>query len=112
MKLIQLITATKNLFKREFNANETMQWLTANRTMYWSWGVSKKFGVSNMGLYLRVHGHHFNGYVLITLDWNDIYEVHFIKTNGTIVSSHEGIYCDMLAEFIDDKIERIPDYKN
>lgn len=110
MKLSHFIASTHYLLKRGFDAAETMQWLTSNRAMYWSWGVSKRFTAGNKGLYLRVHGHHFNGYVLITLNWDDVYEVHFIKTNGTVVSSHENIYCDMLAEFIDDKIERIPEY--
>lgn len=110
MKLSLFVARCAPLLKREFNASETMQWLTRNAPVYWSWGVSKKIAIGNKGLLLRVHGHHFDGYVLITLDWNDIYEVHFIKTNATVVSSHEGIYCDMLAEFIDDRIERIPEY--
>ena len=37
------IIATK--VQREFNPNETMQWLTMNKPMYWSWGVEKKLNV-------------------------------------------------------------------
>lgn len=89
-----------------------MQWLTADKKMYWSWGVSKQINLFNKGLLLRVRGHHHDGYVLITLNWNDTYEVHLVKTNGKVVSSHEDIYCDMLQEFIDEKIERIEEYVN
>ena len=112
MKLSKFVETITFLFKREFDSTETMQWLTANQTMFWSWGVSKKINVQNKGLLLRVNGHHHKGYVLITLDWNDIYEVHLIKTNGTITSSHENVYCDELQHFIDGKIEYIPQYAN
>lgn len=112
MKLSNFIASTTKYFKREFNPNETMQWLTAKKMQYFSWGVSKRMNLANKGLLLRVHGRHFNGYVLITLDWNDIYEVHFIRTNGTLQSSHTEIYCDSLAEFIDTKIEYIPAYND
>lgn len=115
MKLSNLVDKIKPLLKRDFNPSETLQWLTADRAMFWSWGVSKRIAIKDKegrftGLLLRVNGHHHNGWVLITLEWNDTYEVHLIKTNGTVVSSHEDIYCDVLAEFIDDKIERIPEY--
>ena len=112
MKLSKFVEIVAVLFKREFDPTETMQWLTANQRMFWSWGVSKTINVQNKGLLLRVNGHHHNGYVLITLDWSDTYEVHLIKTNGTITSSDANVYCDELQHFINVKIEYISQYTN
>jgi hypothetical protein len=110
MKLQSFIQSVSHLFQDTFNPAETMQWLTIDKNIFWSWGVSKKINLANKGLLLRVNGHHHNGYVLITLSPNDTYSVHIIKTNGTLVSTTDDIYCDQLQDFIDEKVERIPEY--
>lgn len=112
MKLQLFINGLKPLLQESFNTSETIQWLTRNRQIFWSWGVSKKFNVESKGLLMRVNGNHFNGYVLITLSPMDTYTVHLIKTNGKVVETIEDVYCDQLQEIIDNKIERIPEYVN
>lgn len=113
MKLQDLAAALTHLCKHEFNPKETMQWLSRDKMMYWSWGASKVINLFNKGLLLRVHGHHHNGYVLITLDAGmDLYEFHLVKTNGTVKETITDVYCDDLQEMIDNKIERIPEYKS
>ena len=110
MNIQSFIQTVKHLFQDSFNPAETMQWLTIDKNIFWSWGVSKTINLANKGLLLRVNGHHHNGYVLITLSFNDTYSVHLIKTNGKLISTTEDIYCDQLQDFIDEKIERIAEY--
>jgi len=106
-KLVQTLTP---LFKDSFDQSETMLWLSNDKNMFWSWGVSKKIAIADKALLLKVNAHKHKGYVLITLGYDDTFEVSFVKTNGKVVSTHPGIYCDDIQEFIDEKIERIPAY--
>ena len=105
----------KGLGKRPFNVNETLQLLKRYGWKYLSWGVSKvaKLGNDNNEdnvLILKVNGHHFKGYVVITLDWDDTYNVDLVMTSGRIKKSFKDVYFDVLFETIDDEIERIEEY--
>lgn len=104
------VTTVKSLIQDTFNPSETMGWLTRNRNMYWSWGVSKKINFENKALVLKVSGHHHKGYVIITLAFDDTYTVSLVQTTGRVKETIEGIYCDCLQEFIDNKIECISEY--
>lgn len=106
----QFIKLIQQLQKRNFDPTETMQWLTSDRNTYWSWGVSKKINFNNVALALKVSAHHWKGYVVITLDWNDTYIVSLVTTTGRIHKTIEGVYCDELAYHIDQQIEYIPEY--
>lgn len=106
----KIIETCKTLVKRDFDQKETIKVITYNKTIYWSWGVSKLYNFEGKGLLLKVNGNHHKGYVLITLAWDDTYEVHIISTHGNVKSSHTDIYFDVLAETIDNLIERIPEY--
>ncbi len=98
------------LLKREFNTQETMQVLTYNKPIYWSWGVESKYNINNKGLLLKVTGRHHRGLVLITLDWNDTYTVYIINMRKVILQTFEMVYFDQLVEIIDNRIEKIPNY--
>ena len=99
------------LLKMEFDVRETLSVLKHNLNIFWSWGVSRLTNVHNKGLMFKVNGHHHKGYVLITLDWSDTYNVHLISTHGNIIKSFDMVYFDMLVEIIDSNVERIPEYK-
>ena len=107
----KLIKKVDSLLECEFSLKETLQVLTMNQPIYWSWGVSFKCNFKNKGLLLKVNGHHHKGYVLITLNYTDTYSVHLITTHGNLVKTYNMIYVDMLVETIDNKIERIKDYQ-
>ena len=106
----QFATTVKSLIQDTFDPSETMGWLTRNRNMYWSWGVSKKINFESKALVLKVSGHHHKGYVVITLAFDDTYTVSLVQTTGRVKETFTGIYCDDLQEFIDSKIERIAEY--
>lgn len=98
------------LYQREFDTSETLKVLTHNKTIYWSWGVSKLFNCDNKGLFLKVNGHHHKQYVLITLSWDDTYKVDYLNRNFNVIDTQENLYFDQLVEFIDNRIERIGEY--
>lgn len=97
--------------QREFDPKETMLWLTYNPSVFMSWGVSKKINLNNKSLLMKVSGNLHKGWVAITLAWDDTYSVYYIKNDGTIKEEQHNIYCDMLRDVIDDRIEKIGDYQ-
>ena len=107
----ELIKLFKPFGEREFDLQEAVRIVSANRNIYWSWGVSRAIGVRKMALALRVHGHHHNGYVLITLACNDTFTVRIVTTAGQVLETFTDVYVDQLTEVIDNRIERIPEYK-
>lgn len=98
------------LLEREFDLRETMEVLTFNKTIYWTWGVSKKQNLNDRGLLLDVSGNHHKGSVLITLGWNDTYCVYIINNRGKILNEYKEVYFDVLTEMIDNRIEKIKEY--
>lgn len=97
------------------------QLLHTNKAIVWSWGVSKWVALSDNALALRVHAHHLNGIVCITLDeGQDLYNIEFfsnknfsdvLKNPVIQYNAIEGVYCDQLVELIDKIIAKIPAYK-
>jgi hypothetical protein len=97
--------------EREFDLKETLSVLQYNRSIFWSWGVSKMINLKNKGLMMKVSGHHHKGWVLITLGWEDLYKVYIISNSGKELNAYDGVFFDDLVEIIDNRIEKIPEYK-
>ena len=108
----EFLNVCKSLVQREFNPKETANLLTSYGFKFWSWGCSKMSNFINKGLLLKVSGHHHKGYVFITLNWMDVYDVHLITTRGRIKETIKDVYFENLFDVIDTKIERIPEYSN
>lgn len=105
------VTSVFPYLKMEFNVSETMKVLTHDPSIYWSWGVSNKYNLNNKGLLLKVNGHHHKGFVLITLDWSDTYNVYILTKSLDVIAEYSMIYFDNLVEVIDNRIERIEAYQ-
>ena len=106
----------KNEFsERGFNPQETIQWLSSNKSILWSWGYQnptalKKDDITT-GLMFKVNGNHHKGWVLITLSWNDTYTLRFFSNQFNEKKEKiTNVYCDELQEIIDNVIEKIADY--
>ena len=106
---------SKELSCREMYLPDLMEILQSNRPIYWSWDahnftVDKKENPRMFRMF--VQGHHHKGYVYIFLNGSDLFDVFLTTTQGTIKDRTDemGIYNDMLVEWIDDRIERIPEY--
>lgn len=106
----ELVNICIPLLEREFNLRETLQVISINQRTYGSWCVSKKLNIDDKGLLLKVSGNHHKGWVLISLGWNDTYSVHIISNKGVVLNEYKEVYWDMLADIIDDRIERINEY--
>ena len=100
----------KPLLKRDFNVKEILQFFGRYGFMFWSWGANGFTNVENKGLFFKVNGHHHKGYVLITLDWSDTFDVHIINTSGKVLDTYTEVYIDRLFETIDNRIEKIKEY--
>jgi len=108
--IVKLGNSINQLFKMEFNVNETMEWVKIKPIIFMSWGVSRRLNFSNKALCLLVNGRYFKSWVVITLDYNDTYTVSFLKKDLTVKTQIQEVYCDQLNEIIDDAIETNPNY--
>jgi hypothetical protein len=59
---------------------------------------------------MRVSGHHHKGHVYIFVNGSDLFDVYLTTLQGTIKTIGTDLYFDQLAEWIDERVERIPDY--
>ena len=75
-----------------------------------SWGFSNPIA-SNDGLIVDVYGFKFKGTINIKYNTcNCLFDVVFID-NGRVVDEVEGITANTLVNFIDNKIEKVNNYK-
>ena len=100
----------KSASQRSFNPQETMQWLKINPIWLMSWGARNFTKFEDTALFFTVSGNLHKGIVLITLAWDDTYTVRLLSGQWNEKAKFENVYCDELAELIDNKIERINEY--
>ena len=101
-----LLNFEKDLAEREFDPRETVQWLYMDKLLPMSWGFRNPKNLLNKGFMFTVSGFLHKGHVLITLGWNDTYTVRLFNNHyNQVGEAYEGIYCDMLADFIDRLVE-------
>ena len=102
---------------REIYIQDLLNLLASSRQIMWSWGVPRTSFMTDkkpMGGFLRftVNGHHHRGHVYIFLNGMDLFDVYLTTNRGTIKhrTPEMGIYNDMLIDWIDTKVEKIPEY--
>lgn len=101
----------KSTEERSFNQKETMQWLTFNPLWVMTWAARDFTAYEDKALFFSVSGHHHKGIVLITLGWDDTYTVRLLSSQWNEKAKFENVYCDELAELIDQKVERLDEYE-
>lgn len=106
----ELIIKCKELLKANFNQNETLRLLKSSGAIMMSWGTSNLSRLGNQGLIFKTNGNHHKGYVLITLNWDDTYEVHLINNRARVLETITNVYWDELVNRIDEKVEKIKEY--
>ena len=111
----ELLKGIEPLFQREFDPRITLGQL--NRLHMATWGAKNHANFMNKGFMFDVNGHHLKGKVLITLAWDDTYNVTLIKEIRIdrkkayeIGETFKNVYCDELSNLIDKKVEYIEDY--
>lgn len=108
----ELLHSVNGHLKRDFNVQETLLLLKMSKGVmtFLSWGVSKLMNVDDKGLLMKVSGNHHKGWVLVTLNWLDYYDVHIISNKGEVKDVFTDIFFTDLCEIIDNRIEKIPSY--
>jgi hypothetical protein len=108
---IQIENITKHC--RYLDVKELLALLKFDLMKFWSWGannftVDKKEGTKMFRM--TVNGHHHKGHVYIFVNGADLFDVYLTTNRGTIKQIGEGLYFDMLVDWIDEKIERVDEY--
>lgn len=112
-KSLEQITVILNgLAKNSFDPNETLQWVRTNKLWCMTWGIKNITTYQKKVLFFTVSGLKHKGIVAITLAYNDTYTIDLLTSNWEPIKTLEMIYCDQLAEVIDDEVERIKEYKH
>ena len=118
-KLTKLFAIIDEKGVREFSAGTTLQQIRAgvdNMGVMLSWGIETVFSHPQgeqlcKGMGFHVNGHHHKGWVVITLNFMDTYDVHYVSESGDeIVETQTDLYFDQIGEVIDRRIEWIEDY--
>ena len=103
-------TEISNLVERNFEPNETLRVLKSNQSIFWSWGVSKLFKYEDKAIFLKVNGIFHNGWVMVTLAWDDTYTFRLLNNHYREVYKETDVYVDVLRDRIDEKVEKQPYY--
>lgn len=100
---------------REIYLPDLMMLLRSSGNVFFSWGA-RDFTVDKKNdpkvFRMTVSGHHHKGYVYIFLNGLDLFDV-YLTTRKDIIkerTSEMGLYFDQLVDWIDERIERIPEY--
>ena len=100
------------VIEREFIVSETEELLQrTNRTVWFTWGVTNITYYASKALALWVTAHHHQGWVVVTLAWDDTYKYYLVNQDFTIKKKVSNVYFDDLQRSIDMDIEYIEDYK-
>jgi len=102
---IKTMDKIKHLVQRDFDLKETLMVLKSPINIYWCWGVTNIYAVDNGGVILKVNGHHWKHYVLITLAYNDTYTVSLLDARYDVTKTINDVYFDMLQSIVDEEIE-------
>lgn len=92
----------------KFNAMGELALALILHPQVWRWGVHD-FG-NKEGLFLRfkVSGDHFQGWVYIGANTNDLFDIFFVKRFGQISFVLTDVHIKDLIDRIDEKIRKIP----
>ena len=96
----------------EFNVSETLTLLRRYGYRFFSWGACNFSNINDKGLLFKSNGHHHKGYVFITLNGLDLYDVHILNGRFDHKETISDIYFDDLFDVIDKRIEFIPEYSH
>lgn len=90
-----------------FDYKETMQWLTINKPIAMSWGISDLTPIGRKGLLFFVNGYIHKGWILITLEGDDTYTVRLLEIGSfNLIKETKMVYCDVLQTVIDKDVEK------
>lgn len=99
---------------RNLDPKDLMALLRSNFRKFICWGA-EGFTIDNKKncrmFRMTVNGHLHKGFVYIFVNGADLFDVYLTTKQGVITKIQTDLYFDMLVDWIDDNIERIPEYK-
>ena len=107
----EIINFEKLKHGRDMQHEEFLKFLSAHGSKFWSWGARGFTKINTSTLRFRVSGHHHKGHVYIFLNGLDVFEVYLTTISGKIVEVIEDLYIDNIFSVLDERIEKIADYK-
>jgi len=114
MKINEIIDIDK-IKCRSFDPIITFQQLkNGDIRKYICWGVTKIVVYGNRechALRFFVTGRKHRGHVYIALNGFDLYDIYYTTPKGKIVNKDTDIFCDDLTDIIDERIEKIAEYR-
>ncbi len=102
------------LNKEHYSKFEDMQALVSamvKNPKVWCWGARGWTNIEGKILRFRVSGHLFKGVVYIGVNGSDLFDIYLANVKGVIRQQISDIYLDDLITVIDEKVEKIADYK-
>ena len=79
-----------------------------------SWGYQNPTAVrhnqEDYALMFQVDGNHFKGWVIVSLNFMDLYDVEFYDNASVKQYEVNDIYAEDLANIIDENVEKVPEY--
>jgi hypothetical protein len=96
---------------REFNCNEILDYFRMHTYLFWSWGATNFSNYKDKAFKFKVNGHYHKGCVYIVLNGLDLFDVYLTSTKGVIKETINDVYIDQLFNLLDERIEKLPQYK-
>ena len=96
---------------RDFDFDQIQYMFNQNCNIIWSWGPRNYTRLNGKGFSFRVSGRHFKGYVSLTVNDSDLYDIDFSNNRGNLKDSITNVYVEDIINVIDGKIENVSIYK-
>jgi hypothetical protein len=96
---------------RNFDSMKELYMAIRNDVRVWTWAARGWKNIGNKFLQFRVSGHHHKGLVVLAVNGSDLFDIYFCNLRGEVKQEINDIYLEDLIETIDNKVERIPQYK-
>jgi len=105
------ILSTQKIACRIWDMTELVSHMVKN-VKVWTWAARNYSNFHNQVLRFRVSGHHHKGYVYISLNSMDTFDIYFTNLQNVIKTEIRNVYIEDLISTIDKVVEYIPEYQN
>jgi len=110
-KIINILNIVESNHKRRFDPKVTYAQLYVEPIVVGSWGACNWSKVDDKALVFTVNGKLHKGYVVVVLNYGDLYDFHLLDRKGFKVGSDVcNIFAEDLVWRIDELVETPKDY--
>jgi len=95
----------KELSVRPFDDMKGLVNALAKNRIVWCWGANSWVNIENKALRFKVQGYLHKGFVFLTVNGLDLFDIYLTNTKGEIVNVDNDVYLEDLIERIDLLVE-------